>query len=128
MDSTVEHCIGSLSTIEEYAMQSGIKAALTAPIVLAFAGFATPGALSAQTVSPRPSSAVRQLGALSRERAQRWAEATPAIHCAPAPLTERPAAAGEAGRPHVAPLEEAFFDAAVVKRTFAARDTRRARQ
>jgi hypothetical protein len=109
-------------------MQSGIKAALTAPIFLAVAGFGTPRALSAQTVSARPSPAVLQLGALSRERAERWADARPEIHCSPAPLTERPAAAGEVGRPHVAPLEEAFLDAAVVKRTFASRATRRARQ
>ena len=109
-------------------MQSRIKAALTAPILLALAGFATPRTLSAQTVSARPSPAVLQLGALSRERAERWADATPAIHCSPAPLTERPAAAGEMGRPHVAPLEEAFLDAAVVKRTFASRATRRARK
>jgi hypothetical protein len=77
-------------SIEEYAMQSGIKAALTTPIFLAIAGFATPGALSARTVSPRPSPAVLQLG--------------------------------------VAPLEEAFLDAAVVRRTFASRAAVRARQ
>jgi hypothetical protein len=109
-------------------MQSRIKAALTAPIFLAVAGFATPVALSAQTASTRPSPAVLQLGTLSRARAERWADAMPAIHCAPAPLTERPATAGEVGRPHVAPLEEAFLDAAIVKRTFAARASRRARQ
>lgn len=107
-------------------MQSRIKAALTAPIVLAVAGFATPVALSAQAASTSP--AVLQLGTLSRARAERWADARPAIHCAPAPLTERPVAAGEVGRPHVAPLEEAFLDAAIVKRTFAARGSRRARQ
>jgi len=109
-------------------MQSGIKAALTAPILLVIAGFATPGGLSAQTVSPRPSPAVLQLGALSRLRAERWADATPAIHCSPAPLTERPSAAAEVGRPHVAPLEAAFLDAAVVKRTFASRAIQRARR
>lgn len=109
-------------------MQSRIKAALTAPILLALAGFATPPTLSAQTASARPSPAVLQLDALSQERAERWADATPAIHCAPAPLTEQPATAGEVGRPHVAPLEEAFLDAAVVKRTFASRATRRARK
>jgi hypothetical protein len=109
-------------------MHSRINAALTAPMFLAVAGFATPGALSAQTVSARPSPAMLQLGALSQARAERWADATPAIHCAPAPLTEWPAAAGEARRPQVAPLEEAFLDAAVVKRTFASRAIRRARQ
>jgi hypothetical protein len=106
-------------------MQSGIKAALTAPILLALAGFATPRTLSAQTGSARPSPAVLQLGVLSRERAERWADATPAIYCSPAPLTERPAAAGELSRPHVAPLEAAFLDASVVKRTFASRGARR---
>jgi hypothetical protein len=108
-------------------MQSGIKAAVSAPILLALAGLATPRTLSAQG-SARPSPAVLQLGALSRERAERWADATPAIHCAPAPLTERPAAAGELSRPHVAPLEAAFLDAAVVKRTLASRATRGARR
>src|ERR1700694_4102119 len=109
-------------------MQSRIKAALTASIFLALAGVATPRTLSAQTVSARPSPAVLQLGALTRERAERWADATQAIPCSPAPLADRPAAAGEVGRPHVAPLEEAFLDAAVVKRTFASRASRRARQ
>jgi hypothetical protein len=103
-------------------MQSPIRAALAAPILLALAGaVSSGGALQAQTVSPSPSTAVLQLGALSRERAVRWADAVPAIRCAPAPLTENPAAAGEAARPHVAPLEEAFLDAAIVKRTFASR-------
>lgn len=106
-------------------MQSEMKAALTAPILLVLAGFATPRTISAQAASVRPNPAVLQLGVLSRERSERWADATPAIHCAPAPLTERPAAAGEASRPHVAPLEAAFLDAAVVKRTFASRGARR---
>ena len=109
-------------------MQSRIKAALTAPMFVAAAGLATPAALPAQAASARPSPAVLQLGTLSRERAERWADATPAIHCAPAPLTERPAAAGEVNRPHVAPLEEAFLDAAIVRRTFATRASQRARQ
>jgi hypothetical protein len=104
-------------------MQSPIRAAVAAPILLAIAGVVPSGALQAQAVSARPSPAVVQLGALSRERAERWADAAPAIRCAPAPLTESPAAAGEAGRPHVAPLEGAFLDAAIVKRTFASRTT-----
>jgi hypothetical protein len=108
-------------------MQSPIRAALAAPILLAIAGFASPGPVHAQAFSARPSAAVLQLSALSRERSARWADAAPAIRCAPAPLTENPAAAGEVGRPHVAPLEEAFLDATVVKRTFASRANPRAR-
>ena len=102
-------------------MQSPIPAALAAPILLAFAAAVPSGPLQAQAASARPTPAVQQLGVLSRERAERWADAAPAIRCAPAPLTESPTAAGEAGRPHVAPLEEAFLDAAIVKRTFASR-------
>lgn len=102
-------------------MQSPISAALAAPILLAIAGVVPSGALRAQSISPRPSPAMLQLGALSRERSERWADAAPAIRCAPAPLTESPAAAGEAARPRVTPLEEAFLDAEIVQRTFASR-------
>jgi hypothetical protein len=99
-------------------MQSRFSAALGAPILLAMVGI-VPSSAHAQVPAHRSSPAVVQLGALSRQRAVRWADAMPAIHCAPAPLTESPMAAAEAGRPHVAPLEEAFLDAAIVKRTFA---------
>ena len=103
-------------------MQSRISAAVAAPVLLVIAGFTRPAALQAQVAaSPRPVPAVIQLGALSRERAARWAEATPAMHCSPAPLTERPDWAAQLARPHVAPLEEAFLDARTVKRTFASR-------
>jgi hypothetical protein len=104
-------------------MQSPFRAALVAPILLLAAVAVVPSRVEAQGPAHRPSPAMLQLGALSRERAMRWAVATPAIRCAPAPLTESPSAAGEAGRPHVAPLEEAFLDAAIVKRTFASRTT-----
>jgi hypothetical protein len=56
---------------------------------------------------------------LAADRAARWAAAAPVVHCSPAPLTERPQASGEFARPRVAPLEEAFLDAAMVKRTYA---------
>ncbi|HEY4648604.1 MAG TPA: hypothetical protein VIG95_05820 [Gemmatimonadales bacterium] len=62
-----------------------------------------------------------RLAARSRERAIEWIEAKPVIHCAPAPLTESPSAADEAARPHLAPLEEAFLDAAIVRGEVAAR-------
>jgi hypothetical protein len=74
----------------------------------------------AGTAAPR----AVQLQVLSRERALRWAATSPAMRCAPAPLTERPTAAAEFARPRVLPLEAAFLDAATVKRTFAARGGR----
>ena len=87
-------------------------------LVLAIAGLAVPPALQGQAVTVAPRAV--QLELLSRERARHWAAATPAIRCAPAPLTERPTAAAEFARPRVLPLEAAFLDAATVKRTFAA--------
>jgi hypothetical protein len=53
---------------------------------------------------------------LSNYRAVRWASASSVIHCAPAPLTERPGVQAELARPHVVPLEEAFADAQSVQR------------
>src|SRR5687767_2059566 len=102
-------------------MQYRISPAV-APVLLAIAGLTRPSALQAQAAAgARLVPAATRLGTLSRERAVRWAEAAPLIRCAPAPLTERPATAGEFARPHVAPLEEAFLDAAAVKRTFVVR-------
>jgi hypothetical protein len=98
-----------------------VPRALAAPVLFAIAGFTRPSQLQAQAASvTRPINAATQLGALSRERAVRWAGARPVIHCSPAPLTERPGAAAEFARPQVTPLEEAFLDAAIVKRTYAA--------
>lgn len=103
-------------------MQYRIVSALAAPVLLATMGFTHPSALQAQAASaPRPFAAAAQLATLARERAARWVAATPVIHCSPAPLTERPGTAAELARPHVLPLEDAFFDAALVKRTVAAR-------
>lgn len=45
---------------------------------------------------------------------------TRAIHCGPAPLTERPGIEWEFSRPRAAPLEAAFAEAARVKRSVAA--------
>jgi len=87
-------------------------------LVLGIAGLAVPPALHGQAATAAPRAL--QLEFLSRERARHWAAATPAIRCAPAPLTERPTAAAEFARPRVLPLEAAFLDAATVKRTFAA--------
>jgi hypothetical protein len=76
--------------------------------------------LRAQATEEHPVSATAvQIGALSRERAERWMRTAPVIHCAPAPLTERPGAASELGRPRVAPLEAAFLDAVRARRTLA---------
>lgn len=103
-------------------MQARISAAVAAPVFLVIAGFTGPAGLQAQAAaSPRPLPPVMQLGALSRERAARWAGAAPALLCSPAPLTERPDWAAHFARPHVAPLEEAFLDARTVRRTFAGR-------
>ena len=96
--------------------------ALVAALVLGMAGAAVPAALRAQAAPAAPRAV--QLESLSRERVRHWAATTPAIRCAPAPLTERPTAAAEFARPRVLPLEAAFLDAATVKRTFAARGGR----
>ena len=61
------------------------------------------------------------LTALANYRAVRWASASPVIHCAPAPLTERPGAQLELARPRVVPIEESFADAQSVKRAIAYR-------
>ena len=87
------------------------------------AGVTAPATLHAQrAVSARQStSPAGQLEALSRDRVERWAATTPRIRCAPAPLTERPTAGAEFARPRVVPLEAAFLDAVIVKRSVAAR-------
>src|SRR5215210_5125835 len=64
-------------------------------------------------------SAPALLSALANYRAVRWASASPVIHCAPAPLTERPGVQSELARPAVVPIEEAFADAQSVKRAIA---------
>ena len=92
--------------------------ALVAALVLGIVGLAIPPAVHAQAAFAAPRAV--QLEFLSRERARQWAATTPAVRCAPAPLTERPTAAAEFARPRVLPLEAAFLDAATVKRTFAA--------
>jgi hypothetical protein len=61
------------------------------------------------------------LSALANYRAVRWASASPVIHCAPAPLTERPGAQLELARPAVVPMEESFADAQSVRRAIAYR-------
>ena len=61
------------------------------------------------------------LSALSQYRAVRWATSAAVIHCAPAPLTERPGTQAEYARPHVVPLEESFADAQSVKRSMSYR-------
>jgi hypothetical protein len=101
-------------------MQYRIAPAVAAPVLLAVAGFTRPPILEAQVASAaRPVTVAMRLERLSRGRADRWTAAAPVIRCAPAPLTERPGSTAELARPHVVPLEEAFLDAATVKRTFA---------
>lgn len=56
---------------------------------------------------------------IANDRAAQWAAAARVIHCGPAPLTERPGIQAEFARPHVAPLESAFADAARVNRSVA---------
>jgi hypothetical protein len=87
------------------------------------AGVTAPATLHAQRSVPvrQSTSPAGQLASLSRERVERWAATTPRIRCAPAPLTERPTAGAEFARPRVVPLEAAFLDAVIVKRSVAAR-------
>jgi hypothetical protein len=105
------------SSQESFSMQRR-AITLVAPLVLGIAGLAVPPALQGQAATAAPRAV--QLEFLSRERARLWTATTPAIRCAPAPLTERPTAAAEFARPKVLPLEAAFLDAATVQRTFAA--------
>ena len=65
------------------------------------------------------SPAVTRLDALSHDRVVQWTTAARAVHCGPAPLSERPGVQAEFARPHVAPLEAAFADAAAVRRAVA---------
>lgn len=95
--------------------------AMMAPVVVAL-GISRAPVLQAQ--SPAFGSAdetAARLANRSKERAREWDQATPVIHCAPAPLTERPDVAAEAERPRLAPLEQTFLDAAIVRREVAAR-------
>ncbi len=103
-------------------MQYRIVPAVAAPMLLVVAGFTHASALQAQTASAaRLIPAMTRLEKLTGERAARWAASAPVIRCAPAPLIEHPNSASALARPHVAPLEEAFLDAATVKRTYAVR-------
>ncbi len=93
---------------------AGLAALLGAPSLHAQARFA-----SQPTSSHLAAPAL--LSALANYRAVRWASASPVIHCAPAPLTERPGAQLELARPPVMPIEESFADAQNVKRAIAYR-------
>jgi hypothetical protein len=96
---------------------------LVVSLVTGVAGMTAPAPLHAQreTGAGGPATPAGQLESLSRERVQRWAATTPRIRCAPAPLTERPTAGAEFARLPVVPLESAFLDAVIVKRSVAAR-------
>src|SRR3954465_7362230 len=93
---------------------------LAVSLMIGGAGVIAPATLHAQRATAAPTLA-GQIESLARERVQRWAATTPKLRCAPAPLTERPTAAAEFARPGVAPLESAFLDAVIVKRSVAAR-------
>src|SRR3954470_393609 len=95
---------------------------LAVSLMVGGAGVIAPATLHAQRAAA-PTLA-GQIESLSRERVQRWAATTPKIRCAPAPLTERPTASAEFARPGVVPLEAAFLDAVIVKRSVAARTGR----
>ena len=103
-------------------MQYG-STTLIASLLLGIAGLSPSRAVQAQgsAATPTPETRAIRLAALSRERVRHWAATRPTIRCAAAPLTERPTASAEFARPRVVPLESAFLDAAIVKRTFAAR-------
>ena len=95
---------------------------LMAPTVGAIVILGAPASGEAQSPSARQESATAALlDVLARDRAQRWSSSAPAIHCAPAPLTEQPGIAAERSRPSVLPLETSFLDAASVKRMMVAR-------
>lgn len=88
---------------------------------IGLASFIAVPSLHAQTrfpaaTSPVALSAGPLLTALSNYRSVRWASSAGVLHCAPAPLTERPGVQAEFARPRVVPLEEAFADAQSVKR------------
>jgi hypothetical protein len=101
-------------------MQRRIAFAYALPVLAGLAGLIAPTvaqAQGAQVISANHSAV--ELSHRARMRAVRWAREAPVIHCGPAPLTERPETARELARPRVVPLEEAFLDAATVKRTLA---------
>ena len=97
------------------------RTTVIAPMLVAL-GISWGGVLQAQGARFGPAThTAARLAARSRERAIEWNDAAPVIHCGPAPLMERPGASAEAARPRVAPLEQAFLDAAVARRGIAAR-------
>ncbi len=90
---------------------------LIAPALVLTSVLIYPENLAAQAAAV--SGTGQQVAALAHRRAAAWKQSAPAIHCGPAPLTERPGAAAELDRPHLAPLEAAFLDAQRVKRRLA---------
>jgi hypothetical protein len=98
-------------------MQSRPILAFALPVLLGIGGVVAPSVARAQTeVAMQSSPEAAELGRRTRSRAARWTARAPVIHCGPAPLTEHPGAAADLARPRVVPLEEAFLDAAIVKR------------
>lgn len=99
---------------------------LITAVLLGIAGLSALPAAQAQSsaATSAPGTGAVRLASLSQERVRHWAATNPTLRCAPAPLTERPTASAEFARPRVVPLESAFLDAAIVKRTLAVRDAR----
>lgn len=96
-------------------MHRSIRILPAAALVL-FLAMEEQGTVLAQSSPTRSESTTAALlDILARERAERWAGSAPSIHCAPAPLTERPGAAAQESRPPVLPLESAFLDAVSVR-------------
>lgn len=101
-------------------MQHPTAFAHALPVLAGLAGLIPTTVAQAQKAQAVPAHHLAvELSHRARMRAVRWAREAPVIHCGPAPLTERPGAARELARPRVVPLEEAFLDAATVKRTLA---------
>jgi hypothetical protein len=107
-------------SLEQASMRDRILA-VVAPALVVTAVFMQPDPLAARAAAgPRTA---ERVAALALQRAATWKHSAPVIHCGPAPLVERPGAAAESARPHLAPLETAFLDAWRVKRSIASHAT-----
>ena len=93
-------------------MRFSLHGPILGSVLLSVMGFAVPTKLQAQA---------ERLDSLARARQLRWLQAAPVVHCGPAPLAERPTASAEFARGGGAPLESAFLDAMLVRRTLSLR-------
>lgn len=100
-------------------------------MTMSYRSLALSAALLAVTSLVGASAAQAQTASASRFHEDANLASTPArpvIHCGPAPLTERPGVQWEFSRPHAAPLETAFADAARAKRSVATHRNRNTNQ